>query len=170
MTLTLSLKSIRYLLKQQNKLDLQIKKSKDITNKEWKNNFIHKHSLALNVEVSEFINECTDIWKYWKDKAPDLDQVLDEAIDVIHFLMLHWNKQSGAPAALKNTHCLYAKGFDDLPVDDEALEQLQNNDDIAMKLMIVLKVLEHYGFTEQDIIDQYDKKNAINFQRLESGY
>lgn len=169
-TLTLSRPAINWLLKMQKKLDLEIKKSKDITNKEWKEEFKYKHSLAISVEVSEFINECHDIWKYWKDKPINKERILDEAIDVIHFLMLHWNKLDGRGDALYNTHKLYAEGFADLPVDDAALEQLQENNDIAMKLMIVLKVLDHYGFTEQDVIEQYKIKNEENFRRLETGY
>ncbi|WP_271401459.1 dUTP diphosphatase [Salinicoccus roseus] len=170
MTLTLSKLSINWLLKMQKKLDLEIKKKKDITNKEWKEEFAAKHSLAINIEVSEFINECHDLWKYWKDKPVNKERILDEAIDVLHFIMLHWIKQNGTGDALYNAHRVYARGFADLPVDDVALEQLQNHDDIAMKLMILLKVLDHYGFTEQDIIEQYKIKNKENFRRLESGY
>ncbi|WP_179287276.1 dUTP diphosphatase [Salinicoccus roseus] len=169
-TLTLSRPAINWLLKMQKKLDLEIKKKKDITNREWKEEFTAKHSLAINIEVSEFINECHDLWKYWKNKPVNKERILDEAIDVLHFIMLHWIKLNGKGETLWNTHRLYAEGVADLPVDDVALEQLQNHDDIAMKLAILLKVLEHYGFTEQDIIEQYKRKNAINFERLEEGY
>ncbi len=170
MTLILSRPTVNWLLKMQKKLDLEIQKKKDITNKQWKEEFTSKHSLAINIEVSEFINECHDLWKYWKSKPVNTERILDEAIDVLHFIMLHWNKQKGKGDDLWNTHRVYAKVFADLPVDDVALEQLQEHDDLGMKLMILLKVLDRYGFTEQDIIEQYKRKNAINFERLEKGY
>ncbi|MHC0552091.1 hypothetical protein [Salinicoccus sp. CNSTN-B1] len=60
-----------------------------------------------------------------------------------------------------NTHRVYAKGFADFPVDDVALEQLQKHDDLNMKLMILLKVFDYYGFTEQNFIEQYKRKNLL---------
>lgn len=36
--------------------------------------------------------------------------------------------------------------------------------------LVVLSILTHYEFTREDIIEQYNKKNAINFERLENGY
>lgn len=152
-TLTFNRPTVKGLLKMQKKLNLEIKKKKDITNKEWKEEFTAKYSLAINIEVSEFINECYDLWKYWKSKPMSKERILDEAIEVLHFIMLHWSKPNGKDDDLWNTHRVYAKGFADLPVDDVALEQLQNHDNLGMKLMILLKVLNYYGFTEKDIIE-----------------
>ncbi|MHC0552090.1 hypothetical protein [Salinicoccus sp. CNSTN-B1] len=45
MTLTLSRPAVNWLLKMQKKLDMEIKKKKDITNKEWEEEFTSKHSL-----------------------------------------------------------------------------------------------------------------------------
>lgn len=43
-----------------------------------------RYGNALQIEVAEFVNELP--WKVWKKKDPDLDRVVDEFADVLHFL------------------------------------------------------------------------------------
>src|SRR5699024_4193349 len=88
----LTLEDFKYFSKKQELLDNEIKKQKNISDDEWKHDLDINHTLALKIEIAEFVNECSDIWKYWKDKQPNLDKVLDEAIDVIHFVFLTINK------------------------------------------------------------------------------
>lgn len=168
-----------YLLTQQEKLDKSIREKLNISEHEWRNELTSEHSLAIDVEVNEFINECHDLWKYWKSKPVNKERIIDEAIDVIHFVMLHYNKNAHGEFAstdsaadhMYNHLMFYAKGFDDLPVDASALEQLiLKSDDIVFRLYVVLKVLDHYGFNSSDIMDAYNKKNKVNFERLNSGY
>ena len=80
-----------YLLTQQNKLDQAMREQLNISESDWMHMHM-EHSLALNVELHEFINACFKSWKYWKRKDMNMDDVLDEAIDVIHFCMLRLNK------------------------------------------------------------------------------
>ena len=133
-----------------------------------------EHSLALNVELHEFINACFKSWKYWKRKDMNMDDVLDEAIDVIHFCMLRLNKSTAKTEFIASN------------VESEIQDKRQLEDHKAVKrvmhhlssgtpsveniLRYVLSILDYYGFTGQDIINQYNKKNAVNFQRLASGY
>lgn len=170
---------LHYLLTQQEKLDKNIREKLNISEKKWRNDMTSEHSLAIEVEVSEFINECHDLWKYWKSKPVNKARIIEEGIDVIHFLMLHYNKESNGKFVSKrevahNMHGLlnlFVKGMDDLPVDALALEQLiLKSDDIVFQLYVVLKVLDHYGFTAEDIISEYNTKNKENFRRIETGY
>lgn len=63
---------IEYLMTQQEKLDEDIRQKKGISFKEWHNiDYDAMYGTALNVEKAEFINECHDIWKYWKSKPVD---------------------------------------------------------------------------------------------------
>ena len=51
------------------------------------------------------------------------------------------------------------------------LEQLVSEDyNTYYVLGFVLVILDRYGFTTKDIIDEYNEKNKENFSRLESGY
>lgn len=43
-----------------------------------------RYGVALQIEVSEFVNELP--WKVWKRKDPDVDRVVDEFADVLAFL------------------------------------------------------------------------------------
>lgn len=45
---------------------------------------IQTYAVALQIEVSEFINELN--WKPWKEKKADLDRVTDEFADCLHFI------------------------------------------------------------------------------------
>lgn len=168
-----------YLLTQQEELDKNIREKLNISEREWRNGMTSEHSLAIDVEVNEFINECHDLWKYWKSKPVNKERIIDEAIDVIHFVMLHYNKNvhgvfASTDSAAYNMEyqlMLFVNGMNDLPVDASALEQLiLKSDDIVFRLYVVLKVLDHYGFNSSDIMDAYNKKNKVNFERLNSGY
>lgn len=85
-----------YLSRKQAVLDKHIRHKKDIPDDAWyENDFYHyAHHLALKNEVNEWINECRDIWKYWKDKPVDRARVIDEFIDIIHFIALIFNKDA----------------------------------------------------------------------------
>ena len=98
----------------------------------------------------------------------------DEAIDVIHFCMLRLNKSTAKTEFIAGN------------VESELQDKRKLQDRAAVKRVIyhlsngamstesilgyVLSILDYYGFTAQDIINQYNKKNAVNFRRLASGY
>ena len=42
------------------------------------------YGLALSIEVSEFVNELN--WKPWKHTQPNKEAVLEEFVDVLHFI------------------------------------------------------------------------------------
>lgn len=42
------------------------------------------YGTALAIEVSEFVNELD--WKPWKNKEPDMEKVVEEFVDVLHFI------------------------------------------------------------------------------------
>lgn len=174
----LTVADIEYLLTQQAKLDKDIREKKGISWDEWQNNMTSERSLAISVEIHEFINECHDLWKYWKSKPVDKEKILDEAVDVIHFIMLHYGKvlpdlmplDEAAPNMMEALN-FYHSNFNDLPVTSEALEQMiLKSEDAVYILYIVLKTLDYYNFTSKDIIDQYHRKNKINFERLQGNY
>ncbi|WP_271396861.1 dUTP diphosphatase [Salinicoccus roseus] len=172
MTLTLSKDTIQWLLEAQERFDNKMRADKGISDNQWDFYLDGNHKLALKVELHEFVNECHDLWKYWKSKPINRERILDEAIDVIHFVMLLTNKREkahkqGRFEGLVNQDIELNK---DYPVFQNLLLLSDMKKGVPNTLALLLIILDHYGFTEQDIIEQYKRKNAINFERLEEGY
>lgn len=174
--INLTLEDFKYFSEKQGLLDDAIKKQKGISDDEWKDDLTNKHSIALYIERAEFANECSDLWKYWKDKRPNLDKVIDEAIDVIHFVFLVVNKYEETldiPTAydlFKRIQEASHKELDEFDDKDYYISSLFAAENELEVLGKVLYILDLYGLTREDVIAQYNKKNAVNFERLESGY
>lgn len=163
----------------QKEIDAMIKEKHNISDLKWSVALHDQHEIALKVEMAEFINECRDVWKYWKTKEIDRERILDEAADVIHFIHLIYNKN---PERLNSefVHQINAVQkdlyFDFIRNDtrEMTLESLWNTflnfQNIGKTYAILLSILSHYGFTLEDIEAAYDIKNKINHQRQESGY
>lgn len=163
---------IEYLLTQQEKLDEDIREKKGIKYKEWHSiNFDSMHGAALYVEKAELVNECHDLWKYWKSKPIDKFKILDEAIDCIHFLMLIANKKEETPESI--LHRLH-DGLDFITehyrVDEHLVSGFLRAEGFEINIAIIIVLLDHYGFDSKDIIDAYNRKNEVNFERLRSNY
>ena len=175
----LTLEDFKYFSEKQALLDEAIKKQKNITDDEWLHDLNNNHTIALKVEIAEFVNECSNIWKYWKDKEPNRERIIDEAIDVLHFVFLRINKENRDMNDvyelydLANEQLKYNKENDLINLKDglsNLLEYDNKEEKPELLLLVVLFILTHYDFTREDIINKYNKKNAINFERLENGY
>lgn len=164
---------ILYLLTQQEKLDTAMREQLEISEDSWDSKYL-QHNLALNVELHEFINACFNSWKYWKRKDMNMDDVLDEAIDVIHFCMLMFNKSKSPyhvmadkiAIALEDRTSLNERSEVKLVMSDLSM----HSNAVMSKLGSVLQILDYYGFTTLDILSAYNKKNQVNFERLNTGY
>lgn len=165
-----NINQIKYLLDKQSDLDEAIRQEKGISIKSWRDDMAIEHRIALHVEIGEFINECRDVWKYWKEKPVDVELLLDEAVDVIHFCFLLFNK-----GRYGDSHSIQHK------IEQELGDLHEVNRRDLLKLLVILhppvtvlalilKVIESYGFTTEDLMLAYDKKNKVNYERLESGY
>lgn len=160
-----------YLLEQQERLDADIRKKFSIKDTEWIEMNI-EHDIALRVEVAEFVNACYKSWKYWKSKPMDRRQILDEAIDVIHFVMLHHNKNYDLGNTIRTILYTFeaARQLEDESEVRERLHfilQYTNKFGILIKL---LEILDFYDFDRKQIMDAYKEKNKVNFERLADGY
>lgn len=168
-------------------LDSEIREKHDISSDEWLEDLDINHKLALRGEVAEFINEARNLWKYWKKKKPNMDQLIDEAVDVIHFLHLMMNKRhfdlnwkvAYLNKRIEHFRALTIRGphektFEKIEPDYRKYLNLMynadTNEDLIDTYAILLVVLDYYCFTLEDIEKAYDKKNEENRQRQESGY
>ena len=164
-------RDIRYLLEQQERLDADIRKKFSINDTEWIEMNV-EHEIALRVEVAEFVNACYKSWKYWKSKPMDRSQILDEAIDIIHFIMLHHNKNYEFDfaiillvEALGSVHQL-----EDESDAKERLYHILQYNSVFHLFKDVLAILDFYDFDRKQIMQAYKEKNKVNFERLAGGY
>lgn len=179
----LSADNFEYLSQQQGVLDADIRKSHNISEASWTSDLGTSHLLALRVEIAELINEAHDAWKYWKKKPVNKERIIDEAVDVIHFAVLHLNKdESVKPSAYAETiasldpHPKIATGDMDAVLLTLSLDRPEStssrdiSDYILYTVSLVLQILDVYEFTTADIMDAYDVKNKENFKRITDGY
>lgn len=159
----------------QKELDESIRAKKGINTEDWNNmeSFLIMHHIALKNEVNEFINECRDIWKYWKDKAVDRALLIDEFADIIHFVSLIDNKNEETSLNTK----VFDTAVEEIELQSQnsislkwldELERSSHINDILSYASLILIV--HYGFTSDDILEAYKAKNKVNYERQENGY
>lgn len=160
----------------QRALDRTIQRKLDISPVEWDGPLSLNHKLALRVEVSEFINECRDSWKYWKKKAVIPERIIDEAVDIIHFIHLILNKSNLDTEAVIRTINNYVKSN---PLIENSYDPrlymmdmylIETTDDLLRTYADLLVILEGYNFDLEDIVNAYENKNKENYRRQESGY
>lgn len=131
-----------------------------------------KRILALVVEIGELANE-TRCFKYWSLKGPsDQDTLLEEFSDTLHFVLSLGLDLGKAELVLDNP-----------PTDLELSELLvlwtQAATDLATHfdeahfircLDLMGQVGDALGFTAQEVLDSYLKKNDKNHQRQNEAY
>lgn len=133
--------------------------------------------LALSTEISEVANAYQK-WKYWKVNNQPKEDLLEEIADFTHFLL-----------SLSNRFYVDNETISKLiPVKYNEVEihflQMQytasmigvfgDAEDKQLYVQIMWKLfkglLEHLGFTENDVFQVYLKKNKINYERQASNY
>lgn len=174
----LTTQDIIYLLEQQERLDLNVRKEFNINPVQW----VHmddEHIVALSVELHEFFNE-TKAFKYWSKKTIDRQRLLEEAVDVIHFIMLNVNK-SGKEHYFIDCYHDYVLMGDKNPLKDKeevvslmvemiTAPEVHTREDLDGLLHDVLRILDFYDFDRKQIMQAYKEKNKVNFERLAKGY
>ena len=153
-----------------------IREKFEISEVEWKYDLNIQHYIALRVELHELVNECHDIWKYWKQKAVNPDRIIDELVDVIHFLHLILNK-------MNYDADYHVREINRNVVDDEKTEYVTSilgrahhvnylikADNLHTTYAQLLMLANRYAFTLEDIEQAYDRKNAENHARQNRNY
>lgn len=178
----LSKESLVYLLEQQDKLDATILENKQLEKKDTRK----KREVAFLMEFSEFVND-TQYFKYWKEHNEPKETMAEEFVDALHFALSLMN--DSLVKDYENTVELYdryinMKSIKVLPKEDEDLTALVfrmyhsltsefRTDTFVTNfktLYLLLKIGEKVGMTEEIILDAYEKKNKVNYQRQEEGY
>lgn len=158
------------LAKKQIILDNFIKNNSKIINN---NQYWEDRIIALNVELSELCNEIR-FFKYWSKKTKSSNEIIiDELIDCFHFVF-----------SLGNTLQIekWKIGLDDMKrpiriIYFDIIEKLlilsKNKNDKKSFSGILFNFTEiawNLNFSMDDLIEAYNKKNKINFERQNNNY
>lgn len=134
-----------------------------------------KLELAIIDELGELTHELKGNWCWWKktQKPVDRKRVLEELVDVYHFVMTYEMcyryKNNESIEVILN---FYEDDIDEyyvrllLPLSHAIREILDNN----CKLTDLLILSGLLGFTFDEIYQEYLNKNKINYERLKNGY
>lgn len=157
----------------QKKLDNYILDNHDLKNSKIFNDKI----LATIVELGEVANE-TRCFKYWSNKGPSKRSIIiEEYVDNLHFILslgiylkfdktINWNN-------IKFNR-IYSYSLTSLFIDycDLILSLRYDKADVTYLLLLdtFLEIGRCLGFTRDDILNAYNKKNKVNYERQDKAY
>lgn len=163
---------IKEMLDMQEKLDEAIMKEYGLTEIDEE-----KLYFAILDEVGELTHELKGNWCWWKKTQPPVDKekVLEELVDVWHFVLSYQNHFINGEKEIEYT-CTFTRNSKNI------LSLMRNNkfgltvafSDLVSwkwnKLERLTAISEYLGFTIEQIYKAYCKKNEENYRRLENGY
>lgn len=161
--------NLEKLFEAQCELDIAIAKNLSMEDEFNSVETVDKRVFALKVELGEFSNE-VGWFKYWKQShVMDRAATLEELADVIHFVLSVGNSRKYN--FIKEIH---PELWNKVPLDRLFCYLMENNYDSSGKwknafeqlICIGLKL----GYTEEEILQSYEDKRAINFKRQAAGY
>lgn len=159
-------------------LDAKIKAANNVTDLP-----LRRIELYYRIELAECLNELKGDFKHWSNKPMQRNEFIEELVDALHFYLSfvnHMIQQDGEVLEMNlNTAYLdvvveyeryqdYIYTVEGLKAWDIAKDCI-GADQIDQSLAILLSLAEFYGFREQDVIDTYNRKNAVNHDRSDSG-
>lgn len=132
-----------------------------------------KLQLAIIDELGELTHELKGDWCWWKktQKPVDRKRVLEELVDVYHFVMT-WEMLDNENLKIEDLlyyYSYYISRFGNGVQGD--LNDFINNVSIENdKLQYLLDLTERLGFSFDEVYQEYLNKNMINYERLQNGY
>ncbi|HET6872580.1 MAG TPA: dUTP diphosphatase [Sporolactobacillaceae bacterium] len=157
------------LFETQRKLDKRIVETHHLQGQ----SFVSEKVLALLVELGELANE-TRCFKFWSFKGPsDRPVILEEYVDGLHFILsvgldlnyetVELDPQTGSETTLSNCFLNVFSTINKFNQDTS----VQNYKDVFETFLVLGYQL---GFSNEDIVQAYARKNVINHERQEQGY
>ncbi len=135
-----------------------------------------KLELAIIDELGELTHELKGDWCWWKktQKPVDRKRVLEELVDVYHFVMTsemmrRYSSTDEEIDFVLNKYNFYISYFDE--IKNERLDYLIGDISATCdKLGELLKLTKCLGFKFDEVYQEYLNKNKINYERLQNGY
>lgn len=136
-----------------------------------------KLCFAILDEVGELTHELKANWCWWKKTQPPVDEenVLEELVDVWHFVLSYQNHFINGEKGIENTYMVKRNSKNILRRmrNDEFGLTVAFSDLVSWKwnkLERLIAITEYLGFTIERVYEAYCGKNKINYQRLKEGY
>lgn len=151
----------------QKNLDLYIETQHNLE----KGEKIEEKILALLVEVGELANE-TRCFKFWSMKEPsDKTVILEEYVDGVHFLLsigldLDLDYISTSVDACSSQTEAFLNVYDTVRKFRQEKGERTYREAFYAYLQLGLTL----GITEEELVEAYKRKNAINYERQDQGY
>lgn len=135
-----------------------------------------KLELAIIDELGELTHELKGDWCWWKktQKPVDRKRVLEELVDVYHFVMTsemmrRYSSTDKEIDFILKKYNFYISYFDE--IKNERLDYLIGDISATCdKLGELLKLTKCLGFSFDEVYQEYLNKNKINYERLKNGY
>jgi dimeric dUTPase (all-alpha-NTP-PPase superfamily) len=161
--------NIENLLQMQKELDIAIAKNLNMEDEFNSVEIVDQRVFALKVELGEFANE-TGFFKYWKQShTMNRAATIEELADVMHFLLSVGNSRK-----YNFIKEISPKEWNKVPMGRLFFYIMENNlnssgywkNAFEHLICIGLKL----GFTEEEMLQAYQDKNAKNYARQAAGY
>lgn len=156
------------LLEMQKTLDERIIKLKGLKGQD----LVPGTILALRMELGELANELPEHTKHWSNKKNNMDKVLEEYVDGLHFILSLGNQTRMAirtsTGSLKETNIQTQ-----LNVLFDIITDFSNYRTEFVYYCLLQNYIglgEMLGFSWEQIIQAYIAKNQVNRERQENGY
>ena len=163
-----STEMIKDMLERQKRHDAEVFKKHNIT-------YVSRNQLesALFDELGELMHAQKADWCWWKftQEPVDVDKVIEEYIDVVHFALMYEIKFGSGCYTDKDIELNYIKLKYDLPCGRAFVYSrviCRVRDDEVLAYVIALGL--HMGLSLEEIRKEYIRKNEINKERLANGY
>ena len=155
------------LFQKQAELDEYIVKRKNLEG----HDLLKMKTVALICELYEFANEAR-FFKYWSnDTNPKRDTLLEEYVDMIHFVISIANDLGVHEHKYVTTQ---PKGPNDLILGITNLATIiptsKSKEHVKSLLNNIITLGYYFGLTEEQVLEAYEKKNEINYARQNSDY
>ena len=129
---------------------------------------VENMKLALFDELGELLHEFPTKYKHWKKTAVDnREKGLEEYVDVMHFCLSLAN-YFGDDKFYEYGKCNYYRNELSCYIFDIYQDAVYEYDSSILEDLFYLG--NYFGFTWDEIYSTYKKKNAVNYERLRSGY
>ena len=156
--------NIKELIEEQQKLDEAMFEKAGITKYPFK-----EISLAYKVKVGEALNEWAG-FKFWKtNKRVDRDALLEELADCLHFALSlegHYKSNEYFYDIYEGKGDFLRANPDEKYIYENIEYCMQDDEYLGNTIALALSM----GFTREELVDAYYKKNKKNYERIVGGY
>lgn len=135
------------------------------------NDMYNKNCIELLIEFGEFINE-TKCFKYWTTKKPNIENVYEEAADVICMILYFYNYYNIESVKSSRMHMSNDVIYEINTLYNEMTKLLVKGNSTCTKKIFIrfIHICKLLNMSEEEIVNACYKKININRERLNSDY